>query len=187
MQRSPLRFLPPNTAPEGTVCVQLEIPNDPEWIRDFFSQLIPLSQWMLWQRDPDHLGTVVARRWKEALDTFTKVDCAMITDVRVDDCLIQVKYTGSDEWVTVGDIGDCSSVVAAGAAAAAAQATADEALRLAKAIGQPGAVPGGDIPLPAGECRTIEVTVFGHSAYIVPFRVSPGDTVQVVNYSRLVL
>jgi len=107
----------------------------------------------------------------------------MITDVRVDDCLIQVKYTGSDEWVTVGDIGDCSSVVAAGAAAAAAQATADEALALAKAIGQPGAVPGGDIPLPAGECRTIEVTVFGHSAYIVPFRVSPGDTVQVVNYS----
>ncbi len=190
MQRSPLRFLPPNTDPEGTVCIQFEIPNDPEWIRDFCSQLVPLSQWMLWQRDADHKGTLVARRWKAALDTFMKVECGMVvTDVRVEDCLIQVQYTGSDEWITVGDIGDCSTVVDAAAAAAAAQisadaaqAQADLALALAKSINQPGAVPGGDVPITTGECRDIQAVVFGNQAYIVPFRVLPGDTVQVVAY-----
>lgn len=70
MQRIP-RLLPPNPAPTGTRCLQIDVPNDDYWVRDFYSVIeSELAKWIAWERDPGKHATIVAQRWKIALATL---------------------------------------------------------------------------------------------------------------------
>lgn len=72
-------MIPANIAPTERRCVLLYIPDDIEWIANFWGALLPLSQWMNWERDDGHSGTLVASVWREvvsdAWERFLNEEC----------------------------------------------------------------------------------------------------------------
>ena len=72
MQRANLRPLPANKHPSGARCITLTIPDDDEWENQLWSEAYRLGLWQLWERDTGHNGTIVARRWRQALFTWKR-------------------------------------------------------------------------------------------------------------------
>lgn len=163
MQRQSVRNLPANKHPLGTRCVTIEIPDDDEWERMAYSELYRLALWMLWERDVGKNGKVVARRWRDALDTWKHCPPppapvgGLLEDfempLRVDcDCNVFVTCCDGTEKQIL---------------------TADQVQALI--TGQPGA--GAPQP-PAGGCQTYSALVSAGGAWLLPTLVNAGDTLQ---------
>ena len=74
MQRWPRRTLPTNLNPVGTRCIQITIPDDDDWERDIYAEVVTLAQWMRWERDLGKNGKPVADIWLNALKTWKHCD-----------------------------------------------------------------------------------------------------------------
>jgi hypothetical protein len=81
--------LPAVIEPEGTVCISVPVPNDPEWIAKFYGALYTLSQQIWWDRDETHAAQIVAARWQQVYLATLQGDC-MAEDC--DDCLERLLY-----------------------------------------------------------------------------------------------
>lgn len=72
-------LIPSVLTPEGRRCVVLYIPDEQQHIANFWGALLPLSQWLHWERDDDKSGKVLAKLWKtviyDAWDRFETGDC----------------------------------------------------------------------------------------------------------------
>src|SRR5258706_892859 len=171
MQRAPLRALPPVKEPIGTVCIMIEVPDDPEWIRDLHSVILGnLGRWMMWKRDEDHWGTRIAARWRKSLATWRKVPCKspgpeihIYEDenpmpIRVD-CECNV-------WVLCCD-GTTEKQLW----------TSDQV----KALIEGNSGPGADQPAPGGGCATYHMGLSNGGRRLVPTAVSEGDTITISN------
>lgn len=120
--------LPLVNDPEGNKCVLVKIPDDVNHQRAFWGHLFELSQWWNWDRDAGHNGTLAAQRWREiwheSLDLFIETggvcsevipECDnMIDDIRTVGCTLQVQYSGSEDWIEIGDFSACGATGPAG-------------------------------------------------------------------------
>ena len=105
----------PQTIDPDRVCVQLNIPNDPDHIAAFWGALWELTYWNKWQRDPDHKGTEVAQVWKDVwlkavADNSDFGRCGVGNfDVRQnteEPCTLE-KTTDGDTWEPFADLTLC--------------------------------------------------------------------------------
>lgn len=95
------------------LCVSLKIPGAREYRAALIGQLHELGNWSAWEKTGlrgDTRATQAAQLWRNLLIDHLKIDeCTlMITDIRIDNCLLQVKYQDSAAWQTVGDITACA-------------------------------------------------------------------------------
>jgi hypothetical protein len=60
--------LPENYAPADFVCVKAYIPNDPEYLREFWGAYGYFTQWSAFKRDPLHKGKAAAIAWRNGYD-----------------------------------------------------------------------------------------------------------------------
>jgi len=58
--------LPDVVNPPDTVCMQIEIPNDPAYLQAVVGALFDTTLWISWQRDAAHTGTRAATRMRSA-------------------------------------------------------------------------------------------------------------------------
>jgi len=63
----------PDTTPDRTRCVQIQIPDDDAYLQMLLDALSDLSKWLSYERDADRRGKDVAAAWRNALGT-TYVD-----------------------------------------------------------------------------------------------------------------
>lgn len=99
--------LPEILDPPDTVCYQVNVPNDPAYIEAFLGSIYYLGQWVAWQRDPLHKGTLAAQKFKDIFQSLKQIDCAAALLPRVyesgddmarfrDACPDELFYTGCD-------------------------------------------------------------------------------------------
>jgi len=170
MQRQSVRNLPANKNPTGTRCITLEIPDDDDWERAIFSEAYRLGIWALWERDPTKSGAPVARRWREALQTWRHCDgtpspvhiieweeeLSLKCNIRW--CNGELQVLDCDEWVPVMVCDDGPNPIPRGQPEA-----------------QPRPGPG------TSKCFLVELQA--NSQWKAPFPVQDGDTVTVSNIS----
>lgn len=164
MQNRTKRILPPNKHPVGTRCIQIDIPDDDQWERDMYSEIYQLALWMLWERDADKSGTVVAKQWRQALKTWRhcdgsrpviwagSVETGMSIRQNPDNpCEIQSSEDGMT-WCTFIDLSKCMNFGT-----------------------QPGTA--NNQPKPGGGSQQYCYVLKGNQRLTIPLTVSTGDTV----------
>jgi len=62
--------LPDNLSPPLELCLQLTIPNDPEFYAVLWGLIERASHWYAWDRDDAHSGRLVAKTWLKILDSL---------------------------------------------------------------------------------------------------------------------
>lgn len=168
MYRQFYRPLPRNTHPTGTRCIQLTIPDDDDYERALYAQATELTMWMLWERDADKQGTVVAKQWKQAIKSWRHCDgtpspiivdeseyeMALCEQLRYMDGKLQALCCG--EWQ---DVGSPDNSAPGGGA-------------------QPGAGSGTAAP---GECKTYNGALDANGLWTLPSPVNSGDTLAIHN------
>lgn len=163
MQRWPRRALPSNLTPTGTRCIQITIPDDDEWERAIYAEVVTLAQWMRWERDLGKNGKPVADIWLKAIQTWKHCDTpkpplpgGLIEDfempLRVDcDCNVFVTCCdGTEKQI----------------------ATLDEV----KALLQPTSSTGQPQPQPGGGCQSYAFQLDAAKSVVLPTLVNTGDT-----------
>lgn len=96
-------LLPSDKTPTSFRCVQIEIPDDADWYRAFWGALYDLAHWTSFERDEDKNATVVARVWRDIIDTAYQnfadsKECGgtmkSVANVALDpDCKLLITYT----------------------------------------------------------------------------------------------
>jgi hypothetical protein len=93
--------IPSQLDPIGTVCIPVNVPNDPEWISLFTGAIYRLSQQIWYDRDEAHSAKYVAAKWRDIyLETLNRswiCGDASLFDMRVnptDSCSIQKTMDG---------------------------------------------------------------------------------------------
>jgi len=65
----PARYtLPADPLPDTSICVQIQIPNDPMHLAAFQGQVKALSRAYAWADDPDHTALLAAQAWQPVFD-----------------------------------------------------------------------------------------------------------------------
>jgi len=59
--------LPNVLSPSGYRCVQVNIPDDNDYLAAFMGAIQMLAKWVSWERDDNQSGKIVAQRWKDAM------------------------------------------------------------------------------------------------------------------------
>jgi len=77
-------LLPPEPA-EDFICVQIEIPNTQQDIRNFLGVLLDLGHWWNYERTGTNLGSLVATTWQETLANTLIGECVNCDDIL--DCI----------------------------------------------------------------------------------------------------
>ena len=125
MSRSRLKKLlplPNPVEPGSEVCARMLVPNAPEYISAVRGQILALTFWTVWERDPLHFGLDTALRMQQAYDSlvFTEQDCNSVPlpDWYLDLNMIQGDYY-HDAWNAPaqviyqgGDLGEVYSLAA---------------------------------------------------------------------------
>lgn len=158
----------PENVPTGTRCIQIQIPDDPEYYRLLTGALGSLSDWYNYDRDATKKGRLVARLWRKALASIqfcpTPVNnvlspcddcgCGGCMTVRFNGCVLEQYDCTTQMWVAVPTVnGPCISNPAPGANAP---------------------------PTPPGHCNTYALSVDARLVTPLPFNVSTGDTIQLI-------
>lgn len=163
-----VRPTPSDLNPPDTVCLQIEIPNDRQWIAAFYDAVEQLSYWYAWDRDDAHTGREVAARWWRAFLTIRKCREAAPKDGCCDGseetlirqnpdnpCLLESSSDGI-HWCTLFDQSLCTPE-----------------------NGQPGS--GARQPLPGGGEECYHADFPATMQWNLPTVVSAGDTIEVKN------
>lgn len=160
----------PTTLPEDTMCLQVVIPNDLQYLLSFEAVLGLLGKWNSYRQDGAHQAADVAQLWR---DVFAEhpiqvcetaagggVEIEDMSRFRIDpdNCSIIQIECRPDEWEQFYPPKDCKDF----------------------APGQPG--PGGDGPTP-GESQEYCTQLAGNSVFLVPVGINTGDIITVTNVS----
>jgi hypothetical protein len=144
-------------------CVQLLIPDDPDYINIFRGMLWGLTWWNAYQSDGTNAGAQASKNWYKTFDSLKLScdDCPTISEVDDDmtifrqmDCLLQAQCVDGS-WVTIYDPSKC--------------------------IAQGTTQPGPTTPPAAGECKDFIATLDFGGGYLLPVAVSSGDQIKVTN------
>jgi len=146
--------LPQTVDPSGRVCYVVQVPDDPQHIAAFMGQIYDLAWSKSWQRDTAHTAADVARVWQDVFDSISLCD-PVIQFQNPDPCTLQVSFDGGATWTTIYSDADC---------------------RAANPI-QPGGTPRPDI----STCEEFHVILGASGQWFVPFTLSDGDTVEVLD------
>lgn len=170
MQNWPKRHLPQNKTPVGTRCIQITIPDDDEWENMLYSEAYQLSLWMLWDRDEDKNGTVVARQWRRALQTWQHCDGSPTPAMPIEEMEYQMSIceqlrfeNGVLQGLCCGEWTDIMGQPPGGIAGP----------------NQPGG--GGPAPAPGGGCTTYHVVLDAAKTWLLPPLVQTGDVLHISN------
>lgn len=159
----PLYPLPANI-PSKTLCLTLQIPDDPDFFRLFYGALDHLSDWFNYDRDPAHTASRVATLWKATIKSIqfcapaqtqligTCDDMCVLRQNPSNMCQLQAQCADGS-WVTVFDASLCVSNPAPGSGAT-----------------QP--APGGGT---ASDCFTLNA----NTVLPLPWLVNSGDTITI--------
>jgi hypothetical protein len=158
-----------------TLCLSMNIPNDPTYIEHVLGTLAELGSGWLYQSDTGHNAALVAQKWKTALQTIqiTEGECMPPLQLRACtlDCGIEYSTDGGDTWTCIS-LENCISDIFDG--------------KLSDAL-QDGTVQGGtgqqgpQSPPAPGVCRTYHVRLNARDQWHCPSPVSTGDTIQISN------
>lgn len=120
--------LPEDWYPVDTICVQIEIPDNLEWIFAFKGQLQELGKYWTFEKDDTKTGAaIVADRWRQALDTLVydctgkctdeccKDDCGCEEDCMAlalrpnptNPCILEASCDGGVNWYEVFNSAAC--------------------------------------------------------------------------------
>lgn len=154
--------LPRNLNPPLDLCITINLPNDAEYFSAFMGALIPLSQWLFWDRDDAHSGATVARVWRHVLNSIQICEGTIPTFELGDDmplfrqngCLLQAQCPDGS-WDTIYDPTTCIQDLA--------KATASN--------------PSGVTNPQAGQCYTYPVVMSGRDIWYSPVPLQDGDTI----------
>jgi hypothetical protein len=151
-----VRPTPQNLTPPDTVCLQIEVPNDREWIAAYLDAVEQLSYWFSWDRDEARTGRGIAARWWRAFLSIRKCKPeALIRQNPDDPCLLESSTDGI-HWCTLFDISLCTPQP-----------------------GQPGS--GARQPLPGGGEECYHSDSPANMQWNLPTVVNAGDTIEVRN------
>jgi hypothetical protein len=109
-------YLLPEVINPDRVCIQINVPNDFNHLMAFWGQMWELTYWNTWQRDDEKQGKDAAAVWLDVYKQARAQNAHLegcegtmgITDMRVQDCNLQVQYDGSETWVTIGSLTACA-------------------------------------------------------------------------------
>lgn len=115
-------LLPDNLIPTEYRCVQIMVPDEPQYVSAFWGALHSLTMWFNWERDDGHSGKIVGDVWREVIQTAndlwqTADPCggnSMFYDIRSDGCSIEVQRTEGGAWELLADFSSCGAVGPAG-------------------------------------------------------------------------
>jgi hypothetical protein len=165
MRKGLSHHLPDVVRPLKTVCFQVEVPDDPWYLRAWFGTFFELASARSWDDDPDHTALEVARVWLE-IALKLKSGCAPALSVAGTDggddymirqnpdnpCLLESSVDGMT-WCTWADLSKCL-------------------------VANPSQPTGGGQPA-AGECREWDATLDANGQWLLPVQVNPGDKITV--------
>lgn len=100
--------LPQNIAPEESVCIQVMVPADTEWLAVFWGWFWTLCSARNHQDDPSHTAMVVAAAWREIYEQARASECGGDMDVRQNEetpCILE-KQVG-ETWTQFADLKLC--------------------------------------------------------------------------------
>lgn len=193
-------LLPEQITGHDLICVRLRIPNVREYRAALRGALKSLTEWWNWEKSyqsGDTRATQAAAYFRELInDYLTFEDCEsqpMPIQFRQTDCLLEYSTDGGQTWLEAADLSLCAIPGPEGPQGPAGPQGAQGPQGEPGAPGQdgqdgapggqPGSQPGGDQPIPEGDCKSIDLVIFGNSQTAVPFRVLPGYTVRLSNFS----
>lgn len=159
----------PGHLPAKTRCIQIDVPDDPDFFRMFYGSLDVLTDWFAYDRDAAHTGRLVAALWRKAIRSIRECGsepanmggccddcgCGGCMQFRQQDCLLQVFDCLTQTWVTVYDGSKCLPNV------------------------NPG---GGTINPPPGGSADVCMTVDSGALTQIPWLVNSGDT---LNFTKV--
>jgi len=106
--------LPDIAHPTSTLCVQINIPNEPQHIANFWGNLWNLTRWYNYKRDANHSAADIAQTWIEVFDqarqSFLSGSCGEMVSVtyRQVDCDLQISTDGGITWASIYTGDTCS-------------------------------------------------------------------------------
>lgn len=193
-------LLPEQITGHDLICVRLRIPNVREYRAALRGALKSLTEWWNWEKSyqsGDTRATQAATYFRELINDYLIFeDCEnqpMPIQFRQTDCLLEYSTDGGQTWLEAADLSVCAipgpqgpqgiqgPAGPQGPQGEPGQDGTDGAPGAPG--GQPGSQPGGDEPIAEGDCKSIDLVVFGNSQTAVPFRVLPGYTVRLSNFS----
>jgi hypothetical protein len=163
--------LPLNPNPPQTVCVQLQVPDDPNYLAAFWGAVLDLSVGFNWANDTAHTAKIAAARMRQMYLAAQLNNCGLppppsssgggmmeMLMFRQDGCKLQVSVgndpdTGAPCWCTIFDSSLCTQAP------------------------QPGPTP---TPGP-GVCQTYKGVLQGNGQLNLPVGLSSGDTYQITS------
>ncbi|CAG1013087.1 hypothetical protein ANRL4_04834 [Anaerolineae bacterium] len=196
-------LLPEQITGHDLICVRLRIPDVREYRAALRGALKSLTEWWNWEKSyqpGDTRASQAASYFRELINDYLIFeDCEnqpMPIQFRQTDCLLEYSTDGGQTWLEAADLSVCAipgpqgdpgptgpqgPAGPQGPQGAPGQDGVDG--QDGAPGGQPGSQPGGDEPIAEGDCKSIDLVVFGNSQTAVPFRVLPGYTVRLSNFS----
>lgn len=174
MRRNPPAkwVLPQVIDPQDYVCYLVRVPKERFHIGAFLGAFQILGSAMSWQDDPQHKARLVAKVWRRIADSLQGQICDDVCPpspigkvfslgdtmglFRQNGCKLEFSPDG-ECWCVIYDPTDC--------------------------ILTEGGQPDGDQSLPAGTCRTYNVSLAGNGKWLLPVKVDTGDTIEVTEMS----
>lgn len=110
--------LPAQITGHDLICVTLKIPDDPLYRAAFLGVLQDLQRWHSWERTGGRHGAEAAQYWRELLFDYLQIGVQMITNIRIQNGVLEVQYCNDPAWYALGtlggDCGDCAPAWARG-------------------------------------------------------------------------
>ena len=162
--------LPANVNPPDTVCVQLNVPNDPAYLAAFWGAILDTTVGFNWANDAAHTAKLAAQRMRQMYLTaqlnncplpsasiapgFFLEDCMNIKQDPANPCLLREVCPDGSLGCVIFDASLCKPNLAPG---------------------------GGTTPPTSGICQAYDITFNTHVATLLPFVVNAGDTLQLTS------
>lgn len=160
--------LPENPNPPDTICVQLQVPNDPAYIAAFWGVILDLSAGFNWANDSAHTAKLAAKRMRQMYLQAQFGNCPppcadngpgfqLVNDMNVkqdpnNPCLLREVCPDGSLGCTIFDASLCKPNTAPGA---------------------------GTTPPVGGACQDYEFLVDTSVPTLMPFLVNTGDTLKI--------
>jgi len=144
------------------------------WLPYILGAIAGLSRVEVWDTDDFSARNTEALRGEHLLALFME-QCELPPQTLVsgsdDGCGFKVSYDNGDTWVQFGMVGCITDLVGSGI----------ETAILNGVIAQPGEVPTDTTPPAVESCKTYHATLSAASTWLLPVKLSVGDTIEVTN------
>lgn len=164
--------LPDDLNPPDTVCVQLQVPNDPKYIAAFWGAILDLSAGFNWANDAGHNAILAARRMRLMYLAAQLGDCSqpctpIVPGFTLDDCM-NIRQDPDNPCLLreVCPDGSLGCVIYDGS------------------LCRPSPQPGAPQPQPPpGGCLSYDISLWASQMALVPVLLNAGDTIELLSAS----